>query len=149
MEQKSDNSPVSKLLITRFPLESAWGGEEEIHLLMAQLFQGIKVNKKSIATAVESQYFYSVDMLEYLVKKGVSYREAHDSVGSMVKKCLDKGISISDLSLAQLKKYSASFALDVKKLLKPEVSVKIKRSIGSTNPAMVKKQISNWKKKLK
>ena len=117
--------------------------------LMAQLFKGIKVKKENIAQAVDSQYFYSVDILEYLIKKGISYRDAHDIVGTMVKKCLDKNINISDLTLVQLQKYSKNFTLDVKKLLKPEVSVKIKRSVGSTNPAMVKKQIAIWKKKLK
>jgi len=117
--------------------------------LMAQLFKGIKVNKAKIATAVDSQYFYSVDILEYLVKKGAPYREAHDIVGTMVKKCFDKGVNISDLTLVQLQKYSKHFGLDVKKLLKPEVSVKIKRSVGSTNPALVKKQITAWDKKLK
>ena len=122
---------------------------EDMLPLLAELFKGIKVNKKSTANAINSQYFYSVDILEYLVKKGVSYREAHDTVGTMVKKCLDKGANISDLSLVQLQKYSKHFAIDVKKLLKPEVSVKIKRSVGSTNPAMVAKQITAWKKKLK
>lgn len=122
---------------------------EDMLPLMAQLFRGITVNKKNITAAIDSQYFYSVDILEYLVKKGASYREAHDTVGTMVKECLDKGMSISDLSSAQLKKYSTLFAPDVKKLLKPEVSVKIKHSVGSTNPAMVKKQIAAWKKKLK
>ncbi len=122
---------------------------EDMLPLMTELFGGIKVNKKKIAKAIDSQYFYSVDILEYLVKKGVSYREAHDTVGVMVKQCLDRGIKISDLSLSELKKYSKLFETDVKKLLKPEVSVKIKRSVGSTNPAMVKKQIETWKKKLK
>jgi len=117
--------------------------------LMAELFKGIKVNKANIAKAVDSQYFYSVDILEYLVKKGVSYREAHDAVGTMVKKCLDKGTNISDLSLVQLQKYSKHFTLDVKKLLNPETSIKIKKSIGSTNPAKVKSQINTSTKKLK
>ncbi len=122
---------------------------EDMLPLMAELFKGIAVNKASIAKAVDSQYFYSVDILEYLVKKGVSYRDAHDAVGTMMKKCLDKNINISDLTLAQLQKYSKHFKLDVKKLLKPEVSVRIKRSVGSTNPTRVKSQINAWKKKLK
>jgi argininosuccinate lyase len=122
---------------------------EDMLPLMTQLFNGITVNKESLANAVDSQYFYSVDILEYLVKKGVPYREAHDIVGTMVKNCLDKGIKISDLSKEQLKKYSVHFEPDVKKLLNPAISVKIKRSAGSTNPNMVKRQITNWKKKLK
>ncbi|OGX38530.1 MAG: argininosuccinate lyase [Omnitrophica WOR_2 bacterium RIFCSPHIGHO2_02_FULL_52_10] len=122
---------------------------EEMLPLMAQLFKGIKVNGPKIAQAIESQHFYSVDILEYLVKKGVSSRDAHDIVGTMVKECLDKGVQISDLSDGRLKKFSKHFGPDVKKLLKPEISVKIKRSTGSTNPGMVKNQIASWKKKLK
>ena len=122
---------------------------EDMLPLMAELFKGIKVNKTNITKAIDFQYFYSVDILEYLVKKGVSYRDAHDIVGTMMKKCLDKGINISDLSLEQLQKYSKRFALDMKKLLNPEASIKNKKSIGSTNPAKVKSQINVWKKKLK
>jgi argininosuccinate lyase len=122
---------------------------EDMLSIMAKLFTGISVNRKKLSTAIDSQYFYSVDILEYLIQKGVSYRDAHDIVGLMAKNCLDKGIKISNLSLEQLKKYSEYFAADVKKLMNPEASVKIKRSVGSTNPAMVKKQITAWKKKLK
>ena len=66
----------------------------------------------------------------------------------MVKECLDKNKKISDLSKAQLKKYCAKFDVDVKNLLDPEMSVKIKKSLGSTQPASVHKQIGKWKKRL-
>src|SRR3989338_4295275 len=117
--------------------------------LLSKHFASIKVLKYTVKKRADHQYFLSVDIMEYLIKKGVSYREAHDAVGTMVKQCLDRGIKISELSIAQLKKYSKHFKMDIKKLLKPEVSVKIKQSAGSTNPAMVKKQIDHWKKKLK
>ena len=67
----------------------------------------------------------------------------------MVRSCLDKGNKISDLSKEQLKKYCSKFDLDVKKLLDPKASVKNKKSLGSTNPTLVKKQIEAWKRKLK
>lgn len=66
----------------------------------------------------------------------------------MIKECLDNGEKLSDLSLAELRKFHSKFELDVKKLLKPEVSVKIKKSIGSTNPNFVQKQLNRWKKTL-
>ena len=121
---------------------------EDILPLMTELFAGLKVNKKMVAEATQSQYFYSVDILEYLVKQGMSYREAHDTVGVMVKECLDNGIEITSLTKEELQKYSKLLDLDVKKLLKPNVSVKIKKSVGSTNPVMVRKQITKWKKTL-
>lgn len=122
---------------------------QEMLALMAELFGGIKVQRERLAERTRDEYFFSVDILEYLVRKGASYREAHDTVGVMVKECLDRGSRIADLSITNLKKYSMYFEADVKNLLTPEISVQIKRSLGSTNPAMVKAQIARWKKKLK
>ena len=98
---------------------------------------------------MKAEYFFSVDILDYLVRKGATYREAHDIVGVMVKECLDKGQHIVDLSAAELKKFSPLFETDVKRLLSAEVSVRSKKSFGSTNPSMVRTQINAWKKRLK
>ncbi len=117
--------------------------------LMAQVVAGIKIKKDIVKERVKSEYFFTVDILDYLIKKGVSYRDAHDTVGAMVKECLDHGRKISDMPLGQLKKYSMHFEEDIKNLLKPEVSVRVKKSLGSTNPDMVKVQINKWKKRLK
>ncbi len=119
---------------------------KDILTLLCKIFQTLKVNP---AKNITDESFFSVDIMEYLIKKGVSYREAHDVVGKMVKECLDKGHKISYLSTAQLKKYSKAFEPDVKKLLNPDTSVKIKKSLGSTNPTLVEKQIKVWKDKLK
>ncbi|MBF0484947.1 MAG: argininosuccinate lyase [Candidatus Omnitrophica bacterium] len=121
---------------------------ENMLAVMAELFGGIKVNRERLSARVKDEYFFSVDILDYLVKKGLSYREAHDTVGLMAKECLDKGQKISGLSLSQLKKYSRLFELDVKRLLTPEASVRGKKSLGSTNPVMVSSEIKKWKKRL-
>ncbi len=117
--------------------------------LLEKLFLTLKVNQDSVEKNIYQEYFFSVDMMEYLIQKGVTYREAHDTVGKMIKECVDKGKKIADLTEKELQKYSVKFQSDVKKLLNPKMSVKIKKSFGSTNPIMVKKQIEKWKKKLK
>ncbi len=117
--------------------------------IMAQAVGGIKVKRDALKDKIASEYFFSVDILDYLVKKGVSYRDAHDTVGAMVKECLDHGRKISDMTVAQLKRYSMHFEDDMRNLLKPEVSVRGKKSSGSTNPNMVRAQINKWKKRLK
>lgn len=116
--------------------------------LLAKLFGGLKVNKIILEKRVQDESFFSVDIMEYLIKKGISYRKAHDIVGTMIKECVDKGNTIAGLTEVQLKHYCPKFELDVKKLLNPETSVKIKKSLGSTNPASVQKQIKKWKKLL-
>ncbi|NTV30164.1 MAG: argininosuccinate lyase [Candidatus Omnitrophica bacterium] len=117
--------------------------------LMAQVFAGIKVRNEVLKERVVAEQFFSVDILDYLVKKGMSYRDAHDTVGAMVKDCLDRGKKISAMSIGELKRYSMLFEDDMRYLLTPAVSVQGKRSAGSTNPAMVRAQLNKWKKRLK
>ncbi len=117
--------------------------------LMSQVFGGITVKREVLKERVAAEQFFSVDILDYLVKKGMSYRDAHDTVGAMVKECLDRGKKISAMSLGELKRYSMLFEDDIKYMLNAEVSVKGKRSSGSTNPLMVQQQINKWKKRLK
>jgi len=117
--------------------------------VMGKIFTSLKVKKGNAANRVLDESFFTVDVMDYLIKKGVSYRDAHDILGQMVKDCLDHGKSISSLSLVELKKYSPALNGDVKKLFNPQMSVKIKSSLGSTNPDLVEKQLDSWNKKLK
>ena len=116
--------------------------------LLKKLFLTTKVKNDVLEARVKNESFFSVDIMEYLIKKGVSYREAHDTVGKMIKECVDIGQPIANLNLAQLKQFSSKFEEDVKKLLNPETSVKIKKSFGSTSPDSVDQQLKYWKKKL-
>ncbi len=118
-------------------------------LVLAKLFDGLTVKKDIIALRIVDESFFCVDAMDYLIKKGVSYREAHDILGKMVKECLDKGKKITSLSEKELKSYAPQFAADVKNLFNPQMSVKIKTSTGSTNAGLVEKQMLFWKKHLK
>lgn len=112
------------------------------------LFGNIVIEKEAVGARLKDESLFSVDIVEYLIKKGVSYREAHDIVGRMVKDCLDKGKKISSLSAHDLKKYSAKLGTDVKRILNAEESVFLKKSYGGTNPNLVARQINIWNKKL-
>ena len=117
-------------------------------LVLAKIFVSMKVKKDNAAKRVLDESFFTVDVMDYLVKKGVSSRDAHDILGRMVKDCLDRGRAISSLNPTELKKYSPLLDADVKKLFNPEMSVKIKTSLGSTNPNLVAQQLNQWSKKL-
>ncbi|MBF0521868.1 MAG: argininosuccinate lyase [Candidatus Omnitrophica bacterium] len=116
--------------------------------LLTNLFETLKVKRDILTKRIQDESFFTVDLMEYLIKKGVSYRDAHDTIGKMVKDCLDKGQKISGLSKQELKKYSEKFEMDALKLLNAETSVRIKKSFGSTSPELVKEQIKGWKKAL-
>lgn len=112
------------------------------------LFQNIVMERQAVASRLSDEALFSVDVVEYLIKKGVSYRAAHDIVGRMVRDCLDKGRNISGLSNAQLKKYSPKLGPDVKRILNAWDSVSLKKSYGGTNPKLVDQQLALWKRRL-
>ncbi|HNX80656.1 MAG TPA: argininosuccinate lyase [Candidatus Omnitrophota bacterium] len=112
------------------------------------LFQNIVVEKEAITAKLLDEALFSVDIVEYLIKKGVSYRQAHDVVGKIVRECLDKGRRISTLSAGELKHFSPFLGMDVIRILNAQASVNLKTSWGGTSPVCVERQIALWKKKL-
>lgn len=113
------------------------------------LFGNIVIEKEAIAAKILDESLFSVDIVEYLIKKGISYRESHDIVGRMVRDCLDKGKKISSLKDNELKKYSVKLGPDVKKILNAWASVSLKKSFGGTSPKLVEKQMYAWIRRLK
>jgi argininosuccinate lyase len=130
------------------PLFDAVTTVKDILEIFVAIFKNIKIKEKTILARLTDEALFSVDIVEYLIKKGVSYRNAHDIVGRLVKDCLDKGRNISSLSAHQLKKYSVKLETDIKNILNPLASVCLKKSYASTNPKLVRKQIASWSKKL-
>jgi argininosuccinate lyase len=112
--------------------------------IFIELFKNIKLNERAITERLLDESLFSVDIVEYLIEKGLSQKQAHDIVGRIVRDCLDKGRKISGLSDSQLKKYSPKLAADVRRVLNAWSSVSAKISYGSTNPKFVAAQIKRW-----
>ncbi len=121
--------------------------KDMLEIFMA-IFENIVIEKEAVALKLTDESLFSVDIVEYLIKKGLSYRQAHDIVGRIVKDCLDKGKKISALSNSQLRKYSPQLGPDVKKILNAWASVSLKGSSGGTSPRLVERQIKVWSKRL-
>lgn len=136
------------LQLDKPPLFDAVDTMKDILEIFMALFGNIVIEKEAIASKVKDESLFSVDIVEYLIKKGISYRKAHDIVGKMVIDCLDKGKKISDLSNAELKKYSDKLTPDIRNILNAQASVALKSSYGSTNPNLVAKQLDRWSKQL-
>ncbi|MEW6008129.1 MAG: argininosuccinate lyase [Candidatus Omnitrophota bacterium] len=113
-----------------------------------ELFRALKVNKSKIAEKLEDESLYSVDIMEYLINKGLSYRVAHDTVGKIVKSTLDKGKKISELSLSELKKFSKVFDSSLYRLLNAKTSINLKRSFGGTAKKNVLNAIKAMEKQI-
>ena len=117
--------------------------------IMANLVKTINLRKEAASKALEDEFIYATDLAEYLVRKGVPFADAHEVIGRIVKECDQRKISISDLSISELRAFSDSLGEDVYGMLNPETSVAMKKTAGSTNPEFVKKEIAAWKNRLK
>ncbi|MDP3731649.1 MAG: argininosuccinate lyase [Candidatus Omnitrophota bacterium] len=136
------------LQLDKPPLFDAVDTMENILEIFIELFQEIVIEKESIAAKLTDESLFSVDIVEYLIKKGVSYREAHDIVGRIVRECLDKGKKLSGLTPNELKKYSKKLEPDIKNILNAWVSVNLKTSYGGTSPKLVARQLKIWTTRL-
>ena len=113
------------------------------------MIAGAKFNRDSMLTDVYDGHICATDLAEYLVIKGIPFRDAHAVSGKAVQLAESNDVLLSELSLKDLKKLSAVIEKDVFKHLDPLKSITSKSSIGGTAPSQVLKQIAHAKDKLK
>jgi argininosuccinate lyase len=117
--------------------------------VLARTVRSIKVNGDAAARALEDDAVLAVDVAEYLVMKGVPFRRAHEIVGRVVAAAERKCKKLSELSLDELRRQSKAFGPDVSEVLDVGRSLASKASAGSTAPAMVRKELQRWTRRLK
>jgi len=116
--------------------------------IYADMLRGIKVNKEAMRKAATEGFATATDLADYLVKKGMPFRDAHEVVALAVRHAVDKDCDLSDLSLAELQKFSPQIAEDVYQVLTLEGSLASRNHIGGTAPAQVKQAIARARKSL-
>ena len=114
--------------------------------VLTALIPQITFNKKKMAETSSAAYSTATDLAEYLVRKGMPFREAHEVTGRIVIHCIKKKKSLGELKINELQKFSGLIGQDIYDLLTAEGSVTAKRSGGGTSPVEVKKQIARLKK---
>ncbi len=116
--------------------------------VLAGVVGTLEFNRKRCREASHDSFLFATDLLEYLVLKGVPFRDAHEKVGKAVRYATEHQMALNELPLAVYKKLSKSFEPDLFDLFDPRASVERKMTRGSTRPALVKTQINAWKKRL-
>jgi argininosuccinate lyase len=112
------------------------------HSLKAILLgiEGMKVKTEKMAQAASDPQMLATDLAEYLVQKGVPFREGHAAIARLMKHCAEKGFSPVHMTIGELQKYSDAFEQDVYAILTPQASVQSKKSAGGTAPDLVEKR---------
>jgi argininosuccinate lyase len=107
-------------------------------LIFADLVDGIWVEPEIMRTAALQGFSTATDLADYLVKKGLPFRDAHETVAHAVRLCVDRGCDLTDLSLAELKALHPSIETDVQAVLTLEGSVSARAHEGGTAPQRVR-----------
>ena len=105
-------------------------------------------NAGKISASLEEGFLDATALAEYLVGKGVAFREAHGIVGALVAHCEKEDKKLSELGVDELQKFSNSIEKDVYKSLGADNVVSRYVTEGAAGPAQTKKQIAFWKRRL-
>jgi len=116
--------------------------------IYADMMRGIKVDKDAMRTAATEGFATATDLADYLVKKGIPFRDAHEVVARAVRHAADKGCDLADLNLAELQEFSLHITEDVYAVLTLEGSLASRDHIGGTAPRQVKAAIARARKAL-
>jgi argininosuccinate lyase len=116
--------------------------------VIKEMLGGIKVNRETMEAAARQGHVTATDLADYLVKKGVPFREAHEAVAQAVRFAESRGCELADLKLAELQRFSDAIGKDVVGALTLDGSVKSRSHIGGTAPQRVKAAVAKARKTL-
>lgn len=118
-------------------------------LLFTGMIKSMKFNAERMAKSAMNGFTNATDAADYLVNKGIAFRDAHEIIGRLVLFCVDKNTSIDALSLEDLKSISAVFEEDIYDAISLQTCVEKRVTIGAPGPIAMKQVIENYKNYLK
>ena len=116
--------------------------------IMAEMVAGIVVKPEAMERAALRGYATATDLADYLVKKGLPFRDAHETVAHAVKHSIQLGVDLSALPLATMQGFNASIDSDVFDLLTLRGSLNARNIVGGTAPDQVRAQIARHRARL-
>lgn len=117
--------------------------------IFAEMLSTMQINKGTMLQATKDGFLNATDLADYLVKKGESFRNAHEIAGRIVVLCEKEGKRIEDLTLPSLREYSTFVGEDVFEAISIENCVSRRNVVGGTAFEEVKKQIIDGKARIK
>jgi len=109
----------------------------------AQMIKAMRVNKEKMLLATKEDFSNATDMADYLVKKGLPFRDAHEVAGKSVSYCIEQDKWLMDLTLEEFKQFSPLFDEDILEEIKVETCVANRNSYGGTSYSQVEQSLKN------
>jgi argininosuccinate lyase len=135
---QEDKEPV-------FDSADALGSTLEI---LAEMFGAAQWDEKRMAAAADDALLVATDWADYLVRKGLPFREAHEVVGKLVGASVKRGITLRDLTLEDLRAASKLFGPDARRVLDARHSLRSRTAEGAPSPRRVASRLAWWRKRL-
>jgi argininosuccinate lyase len=101
----------------------------------------LEFRPQRLEAAVHSDFANATDVADYLVARGVPFREAYQLVGGLVKQCVDQGRLLAELSLEEWQRLHPAFEVDIYDAIAPRQVVAARRSEGGTSFVEVRRQL--------
>jgi argininosuccinate lyase len=114
----------------------------------AEMLPGIEADAAAMRRAAEEGYSTATDLADYLVKKGLPFRDAHEAAARAVRLAADRGCGLAELPLAQLQALAPQVGADLGEVLRVDGSVAARGHVGGTAPQQVRTQVERWRQRL-
>ena len=116
--------------------------------IFAEMVGGITVKPEAMERAALRGYATATDLADYLVKKGLPFRDAHETVAHAVKAAIARQVDLSELPLDELQRFNPTIEQDVYGVLSLRGSLNARDVLGGTAPAQVRAQIARHRGRL-
>ncbi|MCQ4637249.1 argininosuccinate lyase [Anaerovorax odorimutans] len=113
--------------------------------IFTEMIATMKVNTGKMEHAAKYGYMNATDAADYLVTKGIPFRDCHEIIGGIVLHCINKGIAIEEMSMEEFKSFSDKFEDDIYDKIAVRSCIEAKKSKGSTSFESVKQQLADIK----
>jgi argininosuccinate lyase len=116
--------------------------------IFCELVPGIVVKPEAMERAALKGYATATDLADYLVKKGLPFRDAHELVARAVREAIGRGVDLAELPLETLQGFHAAIGADVAEALTLRGSLEARKTIGGTAPGQVRAQVARHRTRL-
>ena len=110
--------------------------------------QGARLNRAAIESGLERGYLDATSLMEYLIRRQIPQRTAHHLVGELVRRAMQRQVTLAQLPLEEFRAVDAELDEDVYSVLGVRQAIEAFVSYGSTAPAEVARQVSGWRERL-
>ncbi|MCR4672050.1 MAG: argininosuccinate lyase [Lachnospiraceae bacterium] len=114
---------------------------KECVALFTGMISTVKFNEKAMAQSARNGFTNATDAADYLVRKGVPFRDAHGIIGTLVLKCIDRGVSLDELPLSEYKEVCPAFEENIYKAISLETVVESRITAGSPGKSAMEEAI--------